>query len=248
VNQGVRAAICDVLLILNPDAIAEPGAIDALLDCFTRTQAAVVGGALLDADGQPATGFTFRRLPTLASLLFEALLVNQVWPGNPVNRHYRCLDTDYSEEQQVEQPAGACLGVTRDAWNAVRGMDVAFFPVWFEDVDFCYQLRQPGAPILYCPTARFRHCGAHSVGQLDFGKKQTFWYRNMVRYATKHFSSASVVILRLGIFVGMGLRALAALFGARPPNVSAGEALRSYFGVAVWAIGLGPQSGNLRAC
>ena len=32
VNQGVRAAASDVLLILNPDAIAEPGAIDAMLD------------------------------------------------------------------------------------------------------------------------------------------------------------------------------------------------------------------------
>jgi hypothetical protein len=246
VNHGAKAASSDVLLILNPDAIAEHGAIDALLECFSRSQAAVIGGALLDADGRPAKGFAFRRLPTLASLLFEVLLINQAWHKNPVNRRFRCLEADYSKEQTVEQPAGACLAVTRTAWNAVEGMDEAFFPVWFEDVDFCFRLRRAGATIVYCPTARFRHSGAHSVGQLDFAQKQMFWYRNMVRYAAKHYSGASLVTLRLGIFVGMGLRALAALVGIKPPSTSAGDAVRSYAHVAKWAIGLGSESGNVR--
>ena len=33
-----------------------------------------------------------------------------------------------------------------------------------------------------------------------------FWYQNMVRYARKHFSAGKVLILRLAIFKGMGLR------------------------------------------
>ena len=81
VNQGARAASGDVLLILNPDAVAEPGAIDALLECMARSGAAAVGGALLGSDGQPASGFAFRRIPTLTSLLFEVLLVNQALAG-----------------------------------------------------------------------------------------------------------------------------------------------------------------------
>jgi hypothetical protein len=238
VNQGARAASGDVLLILNPDAVAEPDAIDALLACFAEPGASAVGGALVEGDGQVAKGFAFRRLPTLTSLLFEALLVNQVWPGNPINRGYRCLDADYSREQPVEQPAGACLAVTRAAWESVQGMDAAFFPVWFEDVDFCKRLSKRGGRILYCPRARFHHSGAHSVGQLNFRDKQMFWYRNMVRYAQKHFSPSKVLVLRLGIFVGMGLRMLASVLGARPRGVSTGEAIRSYGQVALWAIGL----------
>ena len=71
VNEGVRAASTDLLLILNPDAVAELGAISAILTCFLKTGAEAVGGALIDRNGQPEKGFTFRRLPTLASLLFE---------------------------------------------------------------------------------------------------------------------------------------------------------------------------------
>jgi len=229
VNQGARESSEDVLLVLNPDAIAEPGAVKALLQCFETSGAVATGGALLDNDGQPARGFAFRRLPTLTSLLCEVLLVNQLWPHNPVNRRYRCLDADYSLQQEVEQPAGACLAVTRAAWEAVGGLDEQFFPVWFEDVDFCQRLRESGGKIIYCPAARFRHSGGHSVGQLPFRDKQMFWYSNMLRYARKHFSSGQVATLRAGIVVGMLLRSLAALFGVRQAPL--GETLSAYWTV-----------------
>ncbi len=229
VNQGVREANGDVFLILNPDAIAEPGAVAALLRCLNETRAAAVGGALLEASGQPARGFAFRRLPTLSSLLCEILLVNQIWPGNPNNRRHRYLDADYSRQQEVEQPAGACLAITRTAWASVGGFDEQFFPVWFEDVDLCRRLLDQGAKILYCPEARFRHSGAHSVGQLSFRDKQLVWYSNMLRYTRKHFSPSQVAILRLAIIAGMLMRSMAACFGAR--DVPLREALTAYASV-----------------
>jgi N-acetylglucosaminyl-diphospho-decaprenol L-rhamnosyltransferase len=244
VNQGVRAASGDVLLVLNPDAVAETGAIDAILECLATTGANVAGGALVESDGEPARGFAFRRIPTLTALLFEVLLVNQMWPGNPANRRYRCLDADYSKQQPIEQPAGACLAITRKAWGSVQGMDPAFYPVWFEDVDFCKRLLDQGAVIVYCPSARFHHGGAHSVGQLAFRDKQMFWYQNMVLYAKKHFSAAQVVILRVAIFKGMGLRMIASLFGGGPRGLPAGEPIRSYARVALWAIGLGGRAAH----
>lgn len=228
VNHGVRAASGDVFLLLNPDAVAEPGVISVLLDCMVSQSAAAAGGALLESSGELQRGFAFRRFPTLGSLLCEALLINQVWPSNPVNRRYRYLDADYSKVQQVEQPAGACLAITREAWDAIGGMDTQFAPVWFEDVDFCKRLIDSGRKIVYCPAARFRHAGAHSVGKLTFVDKQLFWYTNMLRYARKHFSAAKVWILRIGIIKGMILRSLAALLGAGPKDVSAGEAIRGY--------------------
>lgn len=229
VNKGAGEATGDVLLILNPDAIAEPGAVAALLRCMETNQADAVGGALLESSGQPARGFAFRRLPTLWALIFEATLANQLWPGNPVNRRYRCLDAEYSQPQEVEQPAGACLAVRRSAWDKVGGFDEQFFPVWFEDVDLCKRLLDHGSRIFYCPQARFVHSGAHSVGQLSFRDKQLFWYGNMLRYARKHFSKGQVLLLRLAILKGMLLRSVAALFGARKAPL--GEALAAYWRV-----------------
>ncbi len=230
VNQGVRETSGDILLALNPDAIAEPGAVQALLQCLESTHAAAAAGALLDSDGKPARGFTFRRLPTLSTLLCETMLVNQLWPQNPVNRRYRCLDADYSKQQEVEQPAGACLAITRKAWELIGGFDESFYPVWFEDVDLCKRLLQSGGKIVYCPAARFRHGGAHSVSQLSLLQKQAFWYINMLGYARKHLAGPQVRILRAGIIAGMLLRSFAALFGIRSAPLS--ETLSAYWEVA----------------
>jgi GT2 family glycosyltransferase len=229
VNQGAREATGDVLLVLNPDAIAEPGAVAAILNCMRTTQAAGVGGALLESDGQPARGFAFRRIPTLAPLMFEALLINQLWPGNPVNRRYRCLDADYSQQQEVEQPAGACLAITHTMWDKLGGFDEQFFPVWFEDLDLCKRLRDAESRIFYCPGARFRHAGAHSVGQLSFRDRQLFWYANMMRYARKHFSKVQVLFLRLAIVKGMLLRSIGALLGSRQTPLK--DSLAAYWAV-----------------
>jgi GT2 family glycosyltransferase len=229
VNQGARESSGDVFLMLNPDAAAEPGAVKALLQYLETTGAAAGGGALLESDGQPARGFAFRQLPTLAALLCEVLLVNQVWQHNPVNRRFRCLDAEYSQPQEVEQPAGACLAITRAAWESIGGFDEQFFPVWFEDVDLCKRLLERHGKIMYCPAARFLHSGGHSVGQLPFRDKQMFWYGNMLRYARKHFSSGQVATLRAGIIAGMLLRSLAALIGARQARL--GETLSAYWAV-----------------
>ncbi len=230
VNQGASAATGDVLLVLNPDAIAESGAVNELVLCMQASHSSAAGGTLLGADEKPARGFVFRRLPTLATLICEAMLVNQFWPNNPVNRRYRCLDAGYSQPQEVEQPAGACLAITRSAWNDAGGFDEQFYPVWFEDVDLCKRLLQRGGKIVYCPAARFRHSGAHSVSQLSFREKQLFWYGNMLRYARKHFSPRQVHWLRAGILAGMLIRSLAALLGARQAPL--GETLAAYQEVA----------------
>jgi len=228
-NQGAHEASGDVLLLLNPDAIAQPGAVKALLQCMESTGAAAAGGALLESNGKPARGFAFRRLPTAATLLCEALLVNQLWPRNPLNRRYRCLNADYAQPQEVEQPAGACLTIRREAWAELSGFDEQFVPVWFEDVDFCKRLLERGHKIVYCPIASFSHSGAHSVSKLLFRDRQVFWYTNMLRYARKHFSRGQVQVLHVGIIAGMIMRSAAALFGARQAPL--GETLAAYWKV-----------------
>src|SRR5260370_1096278 len=96
-------------------------------------------------------------------MLAEVLLVNRAWPGNPWNVRYRCLDLDYRNTQEVDQPAGACLAVKRKAWDEISGFDEGFFPVWFEDVDFFRRLRDKGWKIVYSPAALFSQSSVFAV-------------------------------------------------------------------------------------
>lgn len=230
-QQGARAARGQLLLFLNPDVTAEPGALAALQTAIAPDGVAAAGGRLLNPDGSTQVGFVARRLPTLASALAEVLLLNRLFPRNPWNRGYRCLDMDYDRAGEVEQPAGACLLVKREAWEAVGGFDESFFPLWFEDVDFCRRLRQRGWRIVYEPRARFRHAGGHSLAALAAVEQQLYWYRNLLRYFRKHHSRAAVAALRLGILGGMLLRMLATALGARPHTDGRAASLRAYLQV-----------------
>jgi len=215
-NQGARAARGELLLLLNPDVTAEPGALKALRDAVEPEGVAAAAGRLLSPDGTTQVGFVIRRFPTLGTAVAEVLLINRLFPRNPWNRRYRCLDMDYNRAATVEQPAGACLLVKRSAWEALGGFDEQFFPLWFEDVDFCRRLRARGWTIVFEPRARFGHAGGHSLAALPARQQQLYWYRNLLRYFGKYHSKPAVGVLRASILLGMLLRILAATLGLGP--------------------------------
>jgi len=193
------------VLLLNPDAVLFSD-LEPLRAACDLPGAAGAGGRLLDAKGHPQIGFMVRRLPTLASLCLEALLLNRLWPNNPVNRRYRALDLDYALRQPVEQPAGAFLMIRRAVWEEIGGFDEGFVPLWFEDVDFCRRASDRGYRWFYAPEAVAKHTGAHSIPRIAVEMRQIYWYRNLLRYSARHFHTASFRTVCLAVVTGSFLR------------------------------------------
>lgn len=237
VNQAAKVAKGDILLILNPDAIATTGSLDKLIETLRADNVGAASGLLLSEDGMGQKGFTVRGFPTLGSMLAEVLLINRVWPRNPWNVRYRCLDLDYRNVQEVDQPAGACLAVKRQAWHELNGFDEGFYPIWFEDVDFCRRLRDRGWKIVYNPDAIFSHAGGHSISGLTIRDRQSYWYRNLLRYFAKHHSFTELAILRVGVTVGLLFRTLLSLVGFGATGSSVSEAVEAYC-YAAWRYGV----------
>lgn len=207
VNRAAREVNAPLYLLLNPDAeILDP--IGPLVTAVVANGHSAAAGLLVDPSGVPQKGFSFRRLPTAGALAFEVLGINRIWPANFVNRRYRCLDIDPMQPQMVEQPAGACLLFRRFDWELMGGFDEEFFPVWFEDVDFCRRLADAGGSIWFTPAVRVRHQGGHSVQKIEVGPRQRFWYGSLLRYAAKHFRpiSRKFVAVIVGFAVVPGSR------------------------------------------
>lgn len=215
VNLGVRETTAPLILLLNPDAHLLTG-VEALIESM-QPPTGYAGGLLLGDDGLPQTGFMIRRLPTPTALAFEVLGLNRLFPRNPVNWNYRCRAMDPMAHGFAEQPAGAFLMFTRQAWLEVGGLDESFMPVWFEDVDFCARLRQAGYRGDYVPAARARHTGGHSVSTLGVGIRHKYWYGNLLEYAAKHFGIIGFRGVAAAVVTGALLRAVTGwpLHGAR---------------------------------
>jgi len=184
VNQGLQANDAEFVLLLNPDVeLLNP--VDALVEATRKY--GLAAGRLVDIKGRTQAGFTIRRFPTPAALIFELLGINRLFPWNPVNRRYRYLDRDLDRGGEVEQPAGAFLMFRRDVWAALGGFDEGFKPVWFEDVDFCRRAVSAGYRVEYVPQVTARHQGAHSINGLTSGCRARYWCASLLRYAAKHF-------------------------------------------------------------
>jgi GT2 family glycosyltransferase len=183
-NQGFAATAGDPILLLNPDVQLRTSLTPLIEACREHGLAA---GQLTGPDGRVQAGFTIRRFPTPASLAFELLGINRLWPGNAVNRRYRYLDRDLNLEGPVEQPAGAFLMTRRDVWEQLGGLDESFHPVWFEDVDFCRRAADAGYRIEYVPQVRAEHLGGHAVRKLPAASMEVYWYDSLLRYGAKHF-------------------------------------------------------------
>jgi N-acetylglucosaminyl-diphospho-decaprenol L-rhamnosyltransferase len=227
VNQGFAILNCPYILLLNPDAIFNTG-LEALREACDLPRAAGAGGLLVDSSGHPQIGFMVRKFPTPVALILESLLLNRIWPRNPINAAYRCLDLDYSALQSVEQPAGAFLMIRRALWEELGGFDEQFWPLWFEDVDFCRRAADRGYLSYFVPQAVAKHTGAHSIPALTLEMRRFYWYCSLLRYAAKHFRPAGVRAVCLAVVTGSCLRAVldAALEWSLRPVTAYGKVIR----------------------
>jgi N-acetylglucosaminyl-diphospho-decaprenol L-rhamnosyltransferase len=226
-NQGFAVLDCTYVLLLNPDAVLS-SSLEPLREACDLPEAAGAGGLLLDAKGRPQAGFMVRQLPTPAVLAMESLLLNRLWPGNPINAAYRGLKLDYAVRQRVEQPAGAFLLIRRAVWEQLGGFDERFWPLWFEDVDFCHRALDRGYCFYYVPTAVAIHTGGHSIPALTLEMRRIYWYRSLLGYAAKHFHPLGVRAVCVAVITGSFLRAAveAALERSLRPFAAYGKVAR----------------------
>ena len=136
-NRGVAVTGASRVLVLNPDAVVEPGCVKALVAALDGDDAlAVVGPRVDNPDG--ARYPSARRFPDLGVAAGHAFL-GLVRPRNRFTTRYRMLDRDPDAAGEVDWVSGTCMLVRRSAFDAVGGFDEACF-MYVEDVDLCWRL------------------------------------------------------------------------------------------------------------
>jgi GT2 family glycosyltransferase len=166
VNQGARAARGRWLVLLNPDAYAEP-------DWLARLLAA--------AEAHPKVrAFTSRQLMAAEPGRLDGLGDVMAAPGFPFRGGYGRPDPGDAQLGEVFSPCGGAMMVDRDLFLALGGFDERLF-CYCEDVDFGYRLQLAGEKTLVVPDAVVRHEGSASTGgpRSDFavfhGSRNRLW-------------------------------------------------------------------------
>lgn len=157
-NIGFARSSARLVLLLNPDTIVAPGAIDALAARLDRTGAVAAGPRLVDRAGRPEVSFG----PMLTPVAEVRQRVRQRLARSS-NRAAAWLTRRHvSRERFVDWVTAACCLVVREAAAAAGFFDERYF-MYEEDVDFCAALRARGGRILFTPAAEVVHARGAST-------------------------------------------------------------------------------------
>ncbi len=93
---------------------------------------------------------------------------------------------DPTSQSEVDQPMFSALALRRAALDDVGLFDEAF-PLYFNDVDLAYRLRQGGWSIILEPAAKVvHHYGQSSTWQVRFPTILES-HRSLIRFYRKHY-------------------------------------------------------------
>jgi GT2 family glycosyltransferase len=94
----------------------------------------------------------------------------------------------------------------RAVWEELGGFDEQFYPLWFEDVDYCWRAREKGYRMHYTPQAVAKHTGGHSLAKISLENRQLYWYRSLLRFAAKHYRPSTYRMICLAVLSGSVFR------------------------------------------
>jgi N-acetylglucosaminyl-diphospho-decaprenol L-rhamnosyltransferase len=156
-NAGMRAASGGYMLLLNPDCVMPPGAVEHLVRFMDEHQR--VGAAspmLVTPNGAPQ--ISYARFPRLAPHLLGLSPLGWLLPRQMKDIGFSGVPPSIEEREPrlVDAPAGSCLMVRRAAYDATGGMDERFF-TYYEDIDWAYRMAGEGWQCYYVPAVRVTH-------------------------------------------------------------------------------------------
>lgn len=200
VNLGAAGALGEVLLLLNPDAVPQPGCLDALRAPPAGWRAWM--GLVLLGDGVHVNtgggvshflGFSWAgRCGEPASAI----------PSQP----YACGFL-----------SGACLAIRVDTWRALGGFAEHYF-MYHEDVDLSHRLRLAGAPFGVLPGARVVHDYAFAKGRAKWRLLEANRWKTVLR---TYPAALLVAVAPLLLAAELPLLGVAAAGGWLGPKVAA---------------------------
>jgi N-acetylglucosaminyl-diphospho-decaprenol L-rhamnosyltransferase len=184
VNRGVAATTGTYVVVANPDAVPEGGAVAALVEfAEAHPRCGIAGPQLRWPDGawQPSR----RRFPTVLGTLARRTPVRLLRKPYVTQPAHYLSDERPSEPVEADWLLGAFLLQRRAMLEEIGGWD-AGFRHYVEDIDVCYRAAQAGWERWYVPAAVVTHAYAAVIDE-RFLSRHTLWHlRGMARFVRKH--------------------------------------------------------------
>jgi N-acetylglucosaminyl-diphospho-decaprenol L-rhamnosyltransferase len=183
-NRGIAATSAPWVVVANPDAVADPGAIEVLLRFGdSHRRAGILGPRLRTEEGewQPSR----RRFPTVSGTVVRRTPLRYPLKPQVRQRSHYLLDEEVSGPTTADWMLGAFLLLRRSVLDELGGFDEGFH-LYGEDIDLCYRAAKVGWERWYVPAATVLHRSS-AVTDRRFLTRHTWWHmQSIARFVRKH--------------------------------------------------------------
>ncbi len=213
-NQGIAACDAEFYLVLNSDALLQPGFLKSIIaTAETNPRTGLVAPVLSYQDGTVQSSCF--RFHSPASEIIRSAKTGFV--TRLFSKYHIDLGTDPAPGD-IDWASFACILLRANTIKAIGPMDEGYF-LYFEDAEYCLRAKRAGWHIRQDRQAHAIHHrgGSGPVQGLARASKRlpAYYYSSRTRFLYQAHGYAGLMMANLGWYMGRGLAVLRYLI-ARP--------------------------------
>ena len=209
VNQGLKEAGGEYVLLLNSDVLIENRSVSRLINYMEKNKdVGIIGPRMVFPDGR--LQLSCGRFPAFWREFFRLTRLYKIIPYSTFLSEKE-LRTNSNDAINVDWVSGGCLLIKRELFNKLKGTDEKYF-LGGEDFDLGWRANQAGFRIIYYPKAKAVHFLGYSSGSkgtrslkrlrydregIDYFFKKNFPKKKISRFIVKLLNNIRIILIQL---------------------------------------------------
>jgi len=209
-NQALKVGSGRYLLLLNPDTVITPNALDCLVGFMDAHPAVgICGPKVLNSDGSLQKQCR-RGESTPWAVITYFIGLADLFPKSRRFGQYLMSYMDENQRHPVTGVAGSCMLIRREVIDQIGYLDERFF-AYQEDADYCYRAHQAGWQVYYVPEAEIIHYGGLGGSRVHPYRSIFEWHRSYFLYYRKNLAANYFFLFNWIYYAAMLLKLASAM-------------------------------------
>ncbi len=171
-NLGINKSKGKYIMIANDDIVFEKNSVQNMVNYLEKnTNVGVLGGKIFYKDD-----------PKKLSL-----------SACDFNMYKGEIKGGLAKGDKIKWLQSCAIMIPRTVFNRIGLFDSGYYPLYFDDFDFCLRATNTGLKLIYFKDAIFWHGGGKTTQKFPDKNVYFWWYKNKIRFYIKHASLSQII-------------------------------------------------------
>lgn len=185
VNQAIKAAKNNIIILLNPDTYLENSSIiNSIRLINSDIKIAAIGGKIKNPNSNNYVPSANSKA-NFFTAIFEFTNFKKLFPNNYFSKKF-WISTKQDKPIKVESVCGAFIIIKKKINNKLNLFNEKYF-MYFEDIDFGNKINSLGYKVIYNPNSEIVHIGGSSNNS-KYKTVLKYWYKSRKIYFKDYLS------------------------------------------------------------